>query len=42
MNVTLKDIPVGKWRYLSTNELKTINKLTSTSIKTEEASLSDN
>ncbi|WP_237737376.1 23S rRNA pseudouridine(2604) synthase RluF [Clostridium carboxidivorans] len=42
MNVTLKDIPVGKWRYLSPSELKTINKLTSTSIKTEEASLSDN
>ncbi len=42
MNVTLKDIPVGKWRYLTSNELKTINKLTSTSIKTEEASLSDN
>ncbi|AWI07566.1 23S rRNA pseudouridine synthase F [Clostridium drakei] len=42
MNVTLKDIPIGKWRYLTSNELKTINKLTSTSIKTEEASLSDN
>lgn len=42
MNVTLKDIPLGKWRYLTSNELKTINKLTSTSIKTEEASLSDN
>ncbi|WPC44694.1 23S rRNA pseudouridine(2604) synthase RluF [Clostridium sp. JS66] len=42
MNVTLKDIPVGKWRYLTPSELKTINKLTSTSIKTEEASLSDN
>ncbi|WP_242861072.1 23S rRNA pseudouridine(2604) synthase RluF [Clostridium scatologenes] len=42
MNITLKDIPVGKWRYLTSNELKTINKLTSTSIKTEEASLSDN
>lgn len=42
MNVTLKDIPVGKWRYLTPSELKTINKLTYTSIKTEEASLSDN
>ncbi|WP_206154808.1 23S rRNA pseudouridine(2604) synthase RluF [Clostridium muellerianum] len=42
MNVTLKDIPIGKWRYLTSDELKTINKLISNSIKTEEASSSDN
>lgn len=39
MNVTLKDLPTGKWRYLTADELKIINKLTSSSIKTEEASL---
>lgn len=42
MNVTLKDIPVGKWRYLTSDELNTINKLIVNSIKTEEASLSHN
>lgn len=41
MNVTLKDIPTGKWRYLTLNELDIINKLITNSIKTEEASLSD-
>lgn len=39
MNVTLENLPTGKWRYLTPNELKNINKLTSSSIKTEEASL---
>ncbi|MBC2581263.1 23S rRNA pseudouridine(2604) synthase RluF [Clostridium sp. DJ247] len=38
MNVTLKDLPTGKWRYLTTKELSTINELVSNSIKTEEAS----
>lgn len=38
MNVKLKDIPVGKWRYLTEEELSIINKLTSQSVKTEEAS----
>ena len=33
MNVTL-DIPVGKWRYLSDNELDEINRLVSNSAKT--------
>jgi 23S rRNA pseudouridine2604 synthase len=42
MNVTLKDISTGKWRYLTSNELDIINKLIINSIKTEEASLSDN
>ena len=39
MNVTLENLPTGKWRYLTPNELKNINKLISSSIKTEEASL---
>ncbi|MBV7272700.1 23S rRNA pseudouridine(2604) synthase RluF [Clostridiaceae bacterium UIB06] len=39
MNVKLKDLPIGKWRYLTADELDTINKLISNSIKTEEASL---
>ncbi len=39
MNVTLKDLPIGKWRYLTEEELTIINKLTSQSVKTEEASL---
>lgn len=39
MNITLKDLPIGKWRYLTEEELTVINKLTSQSVKTEEASL---
>lgn len=39
MNVKLKDLPIGKWRYLTEDELDTINELISSSIKTEEASL---
>lgn len=39
MNITLKDLPIGKWRYLTEEELTIINKLTSQSVKTEEASL---
>lgn len=39
MNVKLKDLPIGKWRYLTEEELSIINKLTSQSVKTEEASL---
>lgn len=35
MNVSL-DIPVGKWRHLTTEELKGINKLVATSAKTYE------
>jgi len=37
MNVSL-DIPVGKWRYLTTEELKEINRLVSSSAKTHENS----
>lgn len=39
MNVTLGSLPTGKWRYLTLDELKTINALVSNSSKTEEASL---
>ena len=38
MNVSL-DIPVGKWRNLTSEELDTINGLTGESTKTEEGSL---
>lgn len=37
MNVRLEKLPIGSWRYLTTQELKQINVLISTSIKTEEA-----
>ena len=39
MNITLKDLPIGKWRYLSSKEMSIINELTLQSVKTEEASL---
>ena len=38
MNIHLKDLPTGKWRYLTIEELKTLNSLIYTSTKTEEAS----
>lgn len=38
MTVTLKDIPLGKWRYLTDKEMNAINALIKDSIKTEEAS----
>lgn len=38
MNVTLSNLPIGKWRYLTQSEIDTINKLVETSVKTEEAS----
>jgi len=38
MNVSL-DVPLGKWRYLTDEELNVINKDVDTSSKTEEASL---
>jgi len=38
MNVSL-DVPVGKWRYLTDEELKEINTDVGTSSKTQEASL---
>jgi len=38
MNVSLGNLPIGKWRYLSKNELSGIDDLISDSIKTENAS----
>ncbi len=38
MNITLVGIESGKWRYLTDDEITTINNLVSTSVKTEEAS----
>ncbi len=38
MNVKLGSLPLGQWRYLTADELKTINKLIESSVKTEEAS----
>lgn len=38
MNVSLGNLPIGKWRYLTSDELIGINKLISSSIKTEDAS----
>ena len=39
MNILLEGIARGKWRYLTAEEIKTINKLVANSIKTEEASV---
>ncbi|MBM7870643.1 23S rRNA pseudouridine2604 synthase [Clostridium pascui] len=38
MNVRLDNLPLGKWRYLSRDEIQTINELVKNSLKTEEAS----
>ena len=38
MNIDLKDIEEGKWRYLTDNEINKINEMVALSIKTEEAS----
>ncbi|ARC83198.1 pseudouridine synthase family protein [Clostridium argentinense CDC 2741] len=38
MNVTLDNIPIGNWRYLTEEEMNTINELVESSLKTEEAS----
>ncbi len=42
MNITLDGIAVGKWRYLLSDEINTINTLVSDSLKTEEASYLQN
>jgi 23S rRNA pseudouridine2604 synthase len=39
MNIALGDLPIGKWRDFTKKELDEINRLVSTSTKTEEASL---
>ena len=41
MNVTLKDLPIGKWRDLTADEMTTINEAISASTKTEEGSVID-
>ena len=41
MNLTLQNIPVGKWRYFTDTEIKEMNVLVSNSSKTEEASFFD-
>jgi 23S rRNA pseudouridine2604 synthase len=41
MNVTLSNIPVGKWRYLTPAEVDGLNKMVSSSSKTEEASIEE-
>jgi 23S rRNA pseudouridine2604 synthase len=38
MNINLDDLPTGKWRYLSKEELIKLNSLIHNSIKTEDAS----
>lgn len=38
MNVKLGTLPEGRWRHLTHDELKTINRLVADSVKTEEAS----
>ncbi|WP_454052159.1 23S rRNA pseudouridine(2604) synthase RluF [Clostridium sp. Marseille-Q7071] len=42
MNVTLDNIPIGNWRYLTKEEMNTINQLVESSVKTEEASIKIN
>ncbi|WP_461614065.1 23S rRNA pseudouridine(2604) synthase RluF [Clostridium sp. Marseille-QA1073] len=42
MNVTLDNIPIGNWRYLTKEEVNTINQLIENSVKTEEASIKIN
>jgi 23S rRNA pseudouridine2604 synthase len=39
MTVTLKDLPVGKWRNLTAAEMEEINSMVLESVKTEDASL---
>lgn len=38
MNITLANLPVGNWRYFTSEEIKTIESLVEKSVKTEEAS----
>jgi 23S rRNA pseudouridine2604 synthase len=38
MNITLANLPVGKWRYFTTDEIKTIESNVSASVKTEDGS----
>ena len=38
MNITLRNLPMGRWRYFTPEEIKTINELVEDSSKTKEAS----
>ena len=38
MNMTLTNLPVGKWRYFTADEIETIEKTLSNSVKTEDGS----
>jgi len=38
MNMTLADLPVGKWRYFTPGEIKTIETLVASSSKTADGS----
>ncbi len=38
MNITLANLPVGKWRYFTADEIKTIEANVSSSVKTEDGS----
>lgn len=38
MNITLANLPVGKWRYFTADEINTIEKSLSASVKTEDGS----
>lgn len=38
MNITLENLPVGKWRYFTADEISTIESTLSTSLKTEDGS----
>lgn len=38
MNITLANLPVGKWRYFTAEEISSLEKMISTSSKTEEVS----
>jgi len=42
MNITLANIPEGKWRYFTAEEIRTIDSLVANSSKTEEASYPNN
>ena len=42
MNITLADLPLGKWRYFTPAEMRTMEELVSNSSKTAEASGSNN
>lgn len=42
MNITLANLPVGKWRYFTAEEMTTMDKLVANSVKTADASLNPN